>query len=179
MLLRGESGTGKEVLARFIHAASPRASGPFVAINCAAIPEQMLEAMLFGHEKGAFTGAEARSDGKFVQANGGTLLLDEISEMNLGLQAKLLRVLQEQEVEPLGAAKRAIALNVRVHRDEQPRSRANGQRQPLSRADLYYRLNVFPLDRAGAARAARATSPRLARVLHCALVAASRRRRRA
>jgi two-component system response regulator FlrC len=101
----GESGTGKEVLARFIHASSRRSAGPFVAVNCAAIPEQMLEAILFGHEKGAFTGAQARSTGKFVQANGGTLLLDEISEMDLSLQAKLLRVLQEREVEPLGASK--------------------------------------------------------------------------
>src|SRR5690606_18130001 len=98
VLLTGESGTGKEVFARHIHASSKRRNGPFVAVNCAAIPEQMLEALLFGHEKGAFTGAQSRSDGKFVQANGGTLLLDEITEMQLGLQAKLLRVLQEREV---------------------------------------------------------------------------------
>src|SRR5690606_40990392 len=95
VLICGESGTGKEVLARFIHRQSPRANGPFIAINCAAIPENMLEAMLFGHEKGAFTGAHQSMPGKFEQANGGTLLLDEISEMALPLQAKLLRVIQE------------------------------------------------------------------------------------
>ena len=113
VLLHGESGTGKEVLARFIHTHSKRHAGPFVAVNCAAIPEQMLEALLFGYEKGAFTGAQARSVGKFVQANGGTLLLDEVTEMDLGLQAKLLRVLQEREVEPLGASK-PLSLDVRV-----------------------------------------------------------------
>ena len=99
VLISGESGTGKEVLAQYIHNHSSRAKKPFIAINCAAIPENMLEATLFGHEKGAFTGAYASAPGKFEQADGGTLLLDEISEMDLGLQAKLLRVLQEQEVE--------------------------------------------------------------------------------
>src|SRR5690606_32023982 len=101
------------VLARYIHNRSPRANQPFVAINCAAIPENMLEAMLFGHEKGAYTGAYSSAPGKFEQANGGTLLLDEISEMDLGLQAKLLRVLQEREVERLGG-RRPITLDVRV-----------------------------------------------------------------
>jgi len=143
VLLSGESGTGKEVLARFIHARSKRAAGPFVAVNCAAIPEQMLEAILFGHEKGAFTGAQARSVGKFVQANGGTLLLDEVTEMELGLQAKLLRVLQEREVEPLGASK-PIPLDVRVvatsNRDLEQAVKAGAFRE-----DLYYRLSVFPL----------------------------------
>ena len=143
VLLNGESGTGKEVLARFIHARSKRAAGPFVAVNCAAIPEQMLEALLFGHEKGAFTGAQARSVGKFVQGNGGTLLLDEVTEMELGLQAKLLRVLQEREVEPLGASK-PIELDVRVvatsNRDLEQAVRAGAFRE-----DLYYRLSVFPL----------------------------------
>ncbi|NIB43220.1 sigma-54-dependent Fis family transcriptional regulator [Pseudomaricurvus alkylphenolicus] len=142
-LIIGESGTGKEVLARFIHAHSPRAKKPFIAINCAAIPENMLEAMLFGHEKGAFTGAYSSAPGKFEQANGGTLLLDEISEMDLGLQAKLLRVLQEKEVERLGGRK-TIRLDVRViatsNRDMR-RHVAEGK----FREDLYFRLSVLPL----------------------------------
>lgn len=144
VLLSGESGTGKEVFARYIHARSARAKGPFVAINCAAIPENMLEAVLFGHEKGAFTGAHAARAGKFEQAEGGTLLLDEISEMDLGLQAKLLRVLQEREVERVGA-ERSIPLDVRVlattNRDMK-RCVAAGD----FREDLFYRLNVFPLE---------------------------------
>jgi two-component system response regulator FlrC len=143
VLLNGESGTGKEVLARFIHVHSKRSAGPFVAVNCAAIPEQMLEALLFGHEKGAFTGAQARSVGKFVQANGGTLLLDEVTEMELGLQAKLLRVLQEREVEPLGAS-RPIALDVRVLATSN-RDLEQAVREGAFREDLYYRLSVFPL----------------------------------
>src|SRR5690606_34783170 len=113
VLINGESGTGKEVLARFIHNRSPRAAAPFVAINCAAIPESMLEAMLFGYERGAITGAHASHAGKFEQAQGGTLLLDEISEMPLSLQAKLLRVLQEREVERLGGHT-LVSLDVRV-----------------------------------------------------------------
>ena len=143
VLLNGESGTGKEVLARFIHTHSKRGTGPFIAVNCAAIPEQMLEALLFGHEKGAFTGAQARSVGKFVQANGGTLLLDEVTEMALGLQAKLLRVLQEREVEPLGASK-PIALDVRVLATSN-RDLEQAVRDGAFREDLYYRLSVFPL----------------------------------
>ena len=143
VLLNGESGTGKEVLARFIHNRSKRAAGPFVAVNCAAIPEQMLEALLFGHEKGAFTGAQARSVGKFMQANGGTLLLDEVTEMELGLQAKLLRVLQEREVEPLGASK-PVALDVRVLATGN-RDLEQAVREGAFREDLYYRLSVFPL----------------------------------
>jgi two-component system response regulator FlrC len=143
VLLNGESGTGKEVLARFIHARSKRHAGPFVAVNCAAIPEQMLEALLFGHEKGAFTGAQARSVGKFVQANGGTLLLDEVTEMELGLQAKLLRVLQEREVEPLGASK-PVPLDVRVLATSN-RDLEQAVRDGVFREDLYYRLSVFPL----------------------------------
>lgn len=143
VLITGESGTGKEVLARFIHAQSNRAQGPFVAINCAAIPENMLEAMLFGHEKGAFTGAISSQPGKFEQANGGTLLLDEITEMELGLQAKLLRVLQEQEVERVGG-RSPIKLDVRVLATTNRQLDAFVSEGKF-REDLYYRLNVFPL----------------------------------
>lgn len=143
VMIGGESGTGKEVLARFIHKHSKRRKHPFVAINCAAIPDNMLEATLFGYEKGAFTGAYQACPGKFEQAEGGTLLLDEISEMNLGLQAKLLRVLQEREVERLGGRKtisldvRVLATSNRVMREEVAAGRF--------REDLFYRLNVFPL----------------------------------
>ena len=143
VLLLGESGTGKEVLARYIHNRSQRADKPFVAINCAAIPENMLEAMLFGHEKGAYTGAYNAAPGKFEQANGGTLLLDEISEMDLGLQAKLLRVLQEREVERLGGRK-SIKLDVRVIAT----SNRNMRQEVVDgkfREDLYFRLSVLPL----------------------------------
>src|ERR1700729_1809677 len=113
VLIVGESGTGKEVLARFVHRFSTRSDGPFVAVNCAAIPENMLEAILFGYERGAFTGAHTAHPGKFEQAQGGTLLLDEITEMPLSLQAKLLRVLQEREVERLGG-RNPIPLEMRV-----------------------------------------------------------------
>src|SRR5690606_33479032 len=143
VLVSGESGTGKEVLARYIHQHSPRADEAFIAINCAAIPENMLEATLFGHEKGAFTGAVASQPGKFEQANGGTLLLDEISEMPLALQAKLLRVLQEREVERVGGRK-LIQLDIRIiattSRDMQAEVAAGRFRE-----DLFYRLGVFPL----------------------------------
>ncbi|MET0101222.1 MAG: sigma-54 dependent transcriptional regulator [Sedimenticola sp.] len=143
VLIGGESGTGKEVFARYIHRNSSRREGPFVAINCAAIPDNMLEAILFGHEKGAYTGAYNSSAGKFEQAQGGTLLLDEISEMDLGLQAKLLRVLQEREVERLGGHK-LISLDVRVLATSNRNLREEVSAGRF-REDLFYRLNVFPL----------------------------------
>jgi len=143
VLISGESGTGKEVLARFIHCASPRTQQPFVALNCAAIPDNMLEAMLFGYERGSFTGAHAAYPGKFEQAQGGTLLLDEITEMPLSLQAKLLRVLQEREVERIGS-RQTIALDVRVLATTNRSLRAEVAAGRF-REDLYYRLNVFPL----------------------------------
>jgi len=143
VMISGESGTGKEVLARYVHQQSPRADQPFVAINCAAIPESMLEAILFGHEKGAFTGAVASAPGKFEQANGGTILLDEVSEMDPALQSKLLRVLQEREVERVGGRK-TITLDVRVIATTN-RDLADFVREGRFREDLYYRLSVFPL----------------------------------
>jgi two-component system response regulator FlrC len=144
VLLTGESGVGKEVFARYIHDQSARAGGPFVAINCAAIPDNLLEATLFGYEKGAFTGAQTAQAGKFEQANGGTLLLDEISEMPLGLQAKLLRVLQEREVERVGG-KKPVALDIRVLATSN-RDMGGEVRVGRFREDLFYRLNVFPLE---------------------------------
>ncbi|MGF1643656.1 MAG: sigma-54-dependent transcriptional regulator [Thiotrichales bacterium] len=143
VLISGESGTGKEVLARFVHANSMRHNKPFIAINCAAIPVNMLEAVLFGHEKGSFTGALNANPGKFELAQGGTLLLDEISEMDLGLQAKLLRVLQEREVERIGGRK-TIVLDVRVLATTN-RNLIEEVRAGRFREDLFYRLNVFPL----------------------------------
>lgn len=143
VLINGESGTGKEVLAQYIHHCSPRSEGPFVAINCAAIPENMLEAILFGYEKGAYTGAYTSSPGKFEQAQGGTLLLDEISEMDISLQAKLLRVLQEKQVERLGG-KKVIDLDVRILATTN-RNLKQEVSEGRFREDLYYRLSVFPI----------------------------------
>ena len=143
VLLNGESGVGKEVYSRFIHQHSARSKNPFVAINCAAIPENMLEAVLFGYEKGAFTGAHKATMGKFEQAQGGTLLLDEITEMDLGLQAKILRVLQEKEVERLGSSK-VIELDVRIIATTN-RDLRKEVRDRRFREDLFYRLNVFPI----------------------------------
>jgi two-component system response regulator FlrC len=143
VMILGPSGSGKEVLAQYVHNRSKRHGESFVAINCAAIPENMLEATLFGYEKGAFTGAIQACPGKFEQAQGGTILLDEITEMDLALQAKILRVLQEREVERLGGRK-TISLDVRVIATS-TRDLKEAVREGVFREDLYYRLNVFPL----------------------------------
>ncbi len=144
VLIFGESGTGKELLARFIHSKSPRALKKFHAINCAALPEGLLESELFGYEKGAFTGADARKLGKFEMANDSTFLLDEISELPLPLQAKLLRVLQEGEVERLGG-NQTVRVNVRVLATSN-RSLTTMVESGQFREDLFYRLNVIPLE---------------------------------
>lgn len=143
LLLKGETGSGKEVLARWIHARSRRRSEPFVALNCAALPESLAESELFGHSKGAFTGADAPRKGKFVAASGGTLFLDEIGDLSLPVQAKLLRVLEEGLVEPVGSD-RPVAVDVRIlaasHRDLEERTRAG-----LFREDLLFRVSGFPI----------------------------------
>ncbi len=144
VFVHGPTGTGKEVISSFIHQNSTRVEKPFVAINCAAIPENMLEAMLFGHEKGAFTGASSANKGIFRAADSGTLLLDEISEMPLSLQAKLLRVLQEKKVTPIGG-QRDIDVDVRVIATTN-RNMITEVKEKKFREDLYYRLNVFPLE---------------------------------
>ena len=143
VFINGPTGTGKEVLSKFIHNNSPRSDNPFVGINCAAIPENMLEAILFGHEKGAFTGASNPNKGIFRAADGGTLLLDEISEMPLSLQAKILRVLQEKIVTPIGSQK-DLPVDVRVIATTN-RNMLEEIKKGTFREDLYYRLNVFPL----------------------------------
>ncbi|MBI2239732.1 MAG: sigma-54-dependent Fis family transcriptional regulator [Magnetospirillum gryphiswaldense] len=143
ILITGESGTGKELMARFIHNKSPRAKGRFVAVNCAAIPENLLESELFGHEKGAFTGAVARRIGKFEEANGGTLLLDEISEMDIRLQAKLLRAIQEREIDRVGGSQ-PVKVDVRIVATSN-RNLEDYVRQGGFREDLFYRLNVVNL----------------------------------
>jgi DNA-binding NtrC family response regulator len=143
VLVLGETGTGKELVARAVHRLGPRRGGPFVAVDCGALPEALLESELFGHERGAFTGADRRKDGRFVQAAGGTLFLDEIGNLPLGLQSKLLRVLESREVQPLGAV-RPVATDVRVvaaTNDDLPRRAASG----AFRADLYYRLAQYTI----------------------------------
>jgi transcriptional regulator with GAF, ATPase, and Fis domain len=144
VLLRGESGVGKEVMARFIHENSPRKAAPFVAVNCAAIPENLLESELFGHAKGAFTGAAAERKGKFAQANGGTLLLDEISEMDLALQAKLLRAIQEKVIDPVGSEK-PVSVDFRLIATTN-RALEEYVAQGKFREDLYFRLSVVVLN---------------------------------
>jgi two-component system response regulator FlrC len=144
VFINGPTGSGKEVLSRLIHQASPRADKPFVAINCAAIPENMLEALLFGHEKGAFTGANTANKGYLRAADGGTLLLDEISEMPMALQAKLLRVIQEKVVTPLGS-QTETPVDVRILATSN-RDMESEIARGTFREDLYYRLNVFPLE---------------------------------
>jgi DNA-binding NtrC family response regulator len=143
VLITGESGTGKEVLARYVHARSQRAKKPFITVNCAAIPENLLESELFGHEKGAFTGALGRRIGKFEEANGGTLLLDEISEMDVRLQAKLLRAIQERVIDRVGGG-RPVPVDIRIIATSN-RNLTDAVREGKFREDLWFRLNVVNL----------------------------------
>ena len=143
VLITGESGTGKEVLARYVHTRSNRAKKPFICVNCAAIPENLLESELFGHEKGSFTGAVARRIGKFEEATGGTLLLDEISEMDVRLQAKLLRAIQERVIDRVGGT-RPVPVDIRIIATSN-RNLAEAVREGTFREDLLFRLNVVNL----------------------------------
>jgi DNA-binding NtrC family response regulator len=144
VLILGESGVGKEVISRAIHGASDRAGKPFVAVNCGALPENLVESILFGHEKGSFTGAHDKHLGKFQEAHGGVLFLDEIGELPLDMQVKLLRALQEKEVDPVGS-KRPVKVDVRIVAATN-RDLAEQVKAGVFREDLYYRLNVFPID---------------------------------
>ena len=153
VLILGESGTGKELVAQALHHNSPRKKGPFVAVNCAAVPATLVESELFGHVRGAFTGATDRRMGRFEQADGGTLFIDEIGDFELGLQAKLLRVLETLTVTPVGGHEDR-KVNVRVHRRHQPRHPQDGRRRGRSARTLYYRLNVVDDHAPAAARAA-------------------------
>src|SRR5262249_39731711 len=144
ILITGESGVGKEVIARAVHGSSDRAGKPFVAVNCGAIPENLVESILFGHEKGSFTGAHEKHLGKFQEANGGTLFLDEVGELPLDIQVKLLRALQESEIDPIGA-KRSIKVDVRIV-SATNRDLSQAVAEGRFREDLYYRLNVFPIE---------------------------------
>jgi DNA-binding NtrC family response regulator len=144
ILITGESGVGKEVIARAVHGSSERAGKPFVAVNCGAIPENLVESILFGHEKGSFTGAHEKHLGKFQEANGGTLFLDEVGELPLDIQVKLLRALQESEIDPIGA-KRSIKVDVRIV-SATNRDLSQAVAEGRFREDLYYRLNVFPIE---------------------------------
>ena len=144
ILITGESGVGKEVIARAVHGSSERSGKPFVAVNCGAIPENLVESILFGHEKGSFTGASDKHLGKFQEANGGTLFLDEVGELPLDVQVKLLRALQESEIDPIGA-KRSIKVDVRIV-SATNRDLSQAVAQGRFREDLYYRLNVFPIE---------------------------------